>query len=326
CVCEAVSPSQKLLGWLAELEEWDRLGPKGGLLDTLTQMNTVLEDIQKSLDMYLETKRHVFPRFYFLSNDDLLEILGQSRNPEAVQPHLKKCFDNIKLLRMQKVGGPGSKWEAMGMFSGDGEYVDFLHPVLLEGPVESWLGDVERTMRVTLRDLLRNCRLALKKFLNKRDKWVKEWAGQVVITASQIQWTADVTKCLLTAKERGDKKILKVMKKKQVSVLNKYSEAIRGSLTKIMRLKIVALVTIEVHARDVLERLYKAGLMDVSSFDWLSQLRFYWEKVPGPRRHPRPPGAAVPGPGSALGPVPSPEAGQLTAGAADRAQEGRGRW
>lgn len=66
----------------------------------------------------------------------------------------------------------------------------------------------------------------------------------------------------------------------QVSILNKYSEAIRGNLTKIMRLKIVALVTIEVHARDVLEKLYKSGLMDVSSFDWLSQLRFYWEKVP----------------------------------------------
>lgn len=38
----------------------------------------------------------------------------------------------------------------------------------------------------------------------------------MVIAASQIQWTADVTKCLLTAKERGDKKILKVLKKKQV--------------------------------------------------------------------------------------------------------------
>lgn len=78
-----------------------------GLLDTLIEMNTILEDIQKSLDMYLETKRHIFPRFYFLSNDDLLEILGQSRNPEAVQPHLKKCFDNVKLLRMQKVNRVG---------------------------------------------------------------------------------------------------------------------------------------------------------------------------------------------------------------------------
>jgi dynein heavy chain len=55
-----------------------------GLLDTLNEMNTKLEEIQKSLDMYLETKRQIFPRFYFLSNDDLLEILGQSKNPDAV--------------------------------------------------------------------------------------------------------------------------------------------------------------------------------------------------------------------------------------------------
>ena len=74
-----------------------------GQLEQLNEMNTKLEEIQKSLDMYLETKRQIFPRFYFLSNDDLLEILGQSKNPEAVQPHLKKCFDNIKSLKMSKV-------------------------------------------------------------------------------------------------------------------------------------------------------------------------------------------------------------------------------
>ena len=71
-----------------------------GLSRNLSDMNNKLEIIQKSLDMYLETKRQLFPRFYFISNDDLLEILGQSKNPQSIQPHLKKLFDNIKLLKM----------------------------------------------------------------------------------------------------------------------------------------------------------------------------------------------------------------------------------
>ena len=54
---------------------------------------------------------------------------------------------------------------------------------------------------------------------------------------------------------------------------------IRGNLTKLQRLKIVALVTIEVHARDVIEKLVKSGCNDVNAFEWLSQLRLYWERV-----------------------------------------------
>nr|XP_039250408.1 dynein heavy chain 2, axonemal-like [Styela clava] len=248
-----------------------------GMLEQLNDMNTKLEEIQKSLDMYLETKRQIFPRFYFLSNDDLLEILGQSKNPEAVQPHLKKCFDNIKTLQMKKAGH-GHKIEAVGMYSSEGEHVEFGNPVLLEGPVEAWLCDVERTMRWTLKEVLKQTRLALKKFLSKRDKWMREWPGQPVITASQIQWTADCTKALNTVKERGDKKALKSIKKKQVSMLNKYSEAIRGNLNKNQRSKVVALVTIEVHARDVIDKLIKTNTNDVTAFEWLQQLRLYWDK------------------------------------------------
>ncbi|KAK2860339.1 hypothetical protein Q7C36_004505 [Tachysurus vachellii] len=249
-----------------------------GLSEKLSEMNCKLEEIQKSLDMYLETKRQIFPRFYFLSNDDLLEILGQSRNPNAVQPHLKKCFDNIKSLRINKTGLSGTKSEAVGMFSAEGEFVEFTHPVLLEGPVEAWLCDIERAMRATLKDCLKNCNVALKKMKDKRDKWVKDWPGQMLITASQIQWTTDVTRSLIACKEMADKSALKSMKKKQVSMLHRYSDAIRGNLSKIMRLKIVALVTVEVHARDVIDKLVKAGSCDMNAFDWLCQLRFYWDK------------------------------------------------
>lgn len=61
-----------------------------------------MESIQRALEQYLETKRHVFPRFYFISNDDLLEILGNSKKPEMVQPHFKKCFDNINKIYIVK--------------------------------------------------------------------------------------------------------------------------------------------------------------------------------------------------------------------------------
>eukprot|EP00842_Homolaphlyctis_polyrhiza_P002755 jgi/Hompol1/3480/HPOL_003262-RA len=73
-------------------------GTLPGLLETMQQNNVLLDQIQKCLEDYLESKRLLFPRFYFLSNDELLEILSQTKNPQAVQPHLSKCFDGIKSL------------------------------------------------------------------------------------------------------------------------------------------------------------------------------------------------------------------------------------
>ena len=83
------------------------------------------------------------------------------------------------------------------MISADGEEVTWKKSVRLEGPVEMWLLEIETQMRKTLRDLLRDCRGVMKKASVKREKVVRDWPGQICITTSQIQWTADVTKALV---------------------------------------------------------------------------------------------------------------------------------
>ena len=69
----------------------------------LKNLSDELEKRQKSLSDYLDTKKNIFARFYFLSDEDLLTILGNSE-PSTVQPHMLKLFDNCKELKMARSG------------------------------------------------------------------------------------------------------------------------------------------------------------------------------------------------------------------------------
>jgi dynein heavy chain len=164
------------------------------------------------------------------------------------------------------------------MNSPDGEVVPFADNVIIDGAVELWLVNVEKAMRRSIGKLLQGSFSGFKG--NKKEKWVMDTIGQLIITTGSIMWTTDCTKALI-AIAGGAKGALKSQKKKQVSYLNKLTAVIRGKLGSVERNKVVALITMEIHNRDVMEKMIKANCNSVTDFEWLSQLRFVYIKDQG---------------------------------------------
>ncbi|NXX96308.1 DYH1 protein, partial [Centropus bengalensis] len=240
------------------------LCPDPVLLDTLRNCNERLELVQKGLSEYLETKRRAFPRFYFLSDDELLEILSQTKDPTAVQPHLRKCFENIARLQFQE------DLQITHMYSAEGEEVKLSIPTYPTENVEDWLLEVEKSMKASVRDSIERSIGVYSE--TPRTEWVLQWPGQVVIAGCQIFWTKEVSEAL----EAGD---LSTRLFPQLSAqLSDLVAVVRGQLSKMQRAVLSALIVIEVHAKDVAAKLIEENVTSMNDFEWISQLRYYWTR------------------------------------------------
>ena len=255
------------------------------LKTSLPVMYSELEKCQKSLEGYLEQKRNSFPRFYFVSNSVLLQILSKGSDPLAIQPFYETIFESIAKVVHDKADKTLIT-DYISRFKDDHEILPFLTPVVARGNIEDWLASMLTSQCSTMKDFCRMCALSALDMggANGIRGFVDGQCAQYALLGIQIMWTAECQSALELCKHK--KNVMTDTNKHNLAVLTELSKWCLEDLgTRMKRQKIETLVTIQVHQRDAfsdINQQYKQKkVTGPSDFIWLRQARFYWRPDEG---------------------------------------------
>ena len=238
-------------------------------MQTFTYLLEALENCQKSLSEYLNTKRAAFSRFYFISDEEMISILGNS-DPSFIEPHLMKLFDNTKKLQFSQ-----GNTKILGLSSSEEEHFQLIHEVDSVGPVEVWMkhleGEIEHTLHSKMKESIFNFAT------QSRKTWIEMNVGMCIMSASQVWWTWQVEDAFQLI-EIGEKRALQDLEIKLSTELSNMITMVRSPLHANTRRKVNSSLIIDVHARDVVSSFVRESILSSKEFAWESQLRFYWNK------------------------------------------------
>ena len=241
----------------------------------LEKLADSLSKIQKALGEYLERERVAFPRFYFVGDEDLLEIIGNSNETIRVAKHFKKMFAGIS-------GVQANDDNVITMIvSKEGEEVPLRHAVsLIKLPkINDWLTALDSSVKTTLAELLSEAISEFETFFLSSEPEVANLLGyltrfpaQIAILAAQVLWTKSVQDSL-EATGQGLSKLYEA----EIRVLEMLAEAVLQDLPGLTRRKCEHFITEAVHQRDVIAKLINAEANTPGHYLWLLSMRYVYD-------------------------------------------------
>ncbi|XP_066262861.1 dynein heavy chain, cytoplasmic isoform X1 [Euwallacea similis] len=250
-----------------------------GVQRALERLADLLGKIQKALGEYLERERTSFPRFYFVGDEDLLEIIGNSKNIARLQKHFKKMFAGVASIILNE-----DNTVILGIASREGEEVAFRTPVsTVEHPkINEWLSLVEKEMRVTLASSLTQAVQDIKQFKDGIDpksfmEWCDKYQAQIVVLAAQIFWSEEVEAALTKMNGEPQKGPMEKVLQLVENTLNVLADSVLQEQPQLRRKKLEHLINEFVHKRTVTRKLVSGGVCSNKAFEWLCQMRFYFD-------------------------------------------------
>lgn len=243
----------------------------------LDQIGKRLEKVQADLAMceralneFLDRKREAFPRFYFVSTMDLLDILSNGNNPLRIMRHMSKVFLAVQELTI--VEGTDRPFATEIVSCVGTETVKFTQRKELKGKVENYLTELIEAMRETLRGIIEQ---SIQEFSKKgREIWLKEDPSQVTLLVNLMDWVNKVEEAFMQLKT--DKDSVSRYHKYVVNALTSLIKMVQGDLDRQVRIKVMCLITMDTHSRDILDKLVRENVTRDDEFQWQSQLKAYF--------------------------------------------------
>ncbi|KAF4654403.1 hypothetical protein FOL47_009992, partial [Perkinsus chesapeaki] len=283
-----------------------RAGAEQSLEEMLDKVKRVWEDLELVVNPYKDSKEV----FILGSVDDVITALEDSlvnistisgsRFVGPIRDEVEEWQKNLMLfqetldewLAVQRnwvfgtddddknAGGGASSAGAgaadiVGMISSEGEEIPFFKVLKARGNVEKWLLEVEEYMVKSMHAVMK------KGFIDypeqPRKEWVAEKEAQVVSCVGMIMWCAETERILQGKDKEKVVDSMRIWYQRNVTQLEELTDLVRSKLSSIQRRSVVALVTQDVHNRDIIEDLAESNVVSTSSFKWQQQLRYYWD-------------------------------------------------
>ena len=275
------------------------MGPKAKILD----------QIQHKIEEQLMQMRIQFERFFFISNDDLLYMLANSKNSEnksgvdgfeQIKPYLSKIFEDVYELNYIQTLGTSGK-EIVAVISLSKEKLKFQKGVKVDDDLARWIGQLETKINETMKERMLQAYKSYEdiKDETKHEIWITYGSlddntqdnkhqkkedeekqlnlSQVVTTISHVKFCDDTETSIKELSKESNALIIwySRIEKAILSYSKMVNKVYEGELRNVRR-TISNLITHHVHFKDILGSLIESELEYEDDFVWQKQLRTYF--------------------------------------------------
>lgn len=265
-----------------------------GLRNKLDGIQEQLDICKKSLADFLDGRRRQFPRYYFVSEADLLDILSNGGTPEKILQHISKIYLSTKTLTLSPNDEnlPSGRPCATEFVSGVGSEICTFEPAVpLEGKVEIYMQTILNAQKKSIFETVK--RSLARYDVQPRPEWVLAKdeitsrpldPAQTTLLVLAINYVKEAEEAL-TQLSNGVTDSLTKFSEKQVNQLNDLVKLTQSDLSKGDRTRVMVCITMDAHARDIVEKMIRSNVNTVDSFMWQSQLKHKFRVPPEHARY-----------------------------------------